>query len=302
MRFAIQDNLLGRKTFKESFALAKEIGFDGVELNFFQKELTEVDAEEIAKASQETGLAIAAVCGGYLNWIADFDEEKRNIAVEGVKKSLENIAKIGGQGLIAPAAYGMYARRFPAKRPIEEDRRILLDSLKRIAESAEKHKVMFYLEPLNRYEDHMINMISEAVPYIEATASKQVKLLADFFHMNIEEDDMVKTIEEYKDFIGYYHLADSNRKLPGFAHMDYKPLFNKLKEINYSGTLSIECHLRGESAEGIKKSLNFLLITDRIIAITKESAKRTQSNTRLCLIFLDASSFSNKISLSISST
>lgn len=258
MRFAIQDNLLGGKSFKESFTLAKEVGFDAIELNFFQKELTEAHAEEIAKASQETGLPIAAVCGGYLNWIADFDEEKRNIAVEGVKRSLENIASMGGEGLVAPAAYGMYARRFPPKRPIEEDRRILLDSLKRIAETAEKHKVMFYLEPLNRYEDHMINMISEGVPYIEAIGCKQVKLLGDLFHMNIEEDDMVKTIEEYKDFIAYYHLADSNRKLPGLAHMDFKPVFKKLKDINYTGTLSIECHLRGESLEGIKRSLNFL--------------------------------------------
>ena len=114
------------------------------------------------------------------------------------------------------------------------------------------------MEPLNRYEDHMINMISEGAPYIEATGSKQVKLLGDLFHMNIEEDNMAKTIEEYKDYIAYYHLADSNRKLPGFAHMDFKPVFNKLKEINYTGTLSIECHLRGESIEGIKKSLNFL--------------------------------------------
>lgn len=258
MRFAIQDNLLGTKTFKDSFALAKEIGFDAVELNFFQKNLTERDAIEIAEASEKSGIGIAAVCGGYLNWIADFDEEKRRIAVEGVKKSLENIAKMGGEGLVAPAAYGMYARRFPPKRSLEEDRRVLLDSLKRIAETAEKYNVMFYLEPLNRYEDHMINMISEGVPYIEGTGSKKVKLLGDIFHMNIEEDDVAKTIEQYSKYIGYYHLADSNRKLPGFAHTDFRSFFNILKEIKYDGTLSIECHLRGETVEGIRKSLAFL--------------------------------------------
>ncbi|WP_163215702.1 sugar phosphate isomerase/epimerase family protein [Clostridium thermarum] len=258
MRFAIQDNLLGTKTFKESFALAKEIGFDAVELNFFQRNLTEGDALEIAEASEKTGIGIAAVCGGYINWIADFDEEKRNIAVEGVKKSLENIAKMGGEGLVAPAAYGMYARRFPAKRPLVEDRRILLDSLRRIAETAEKHNVLFYLEPLNRYEDHMINMISEGALYIDGTGSKKVKLLGDIFHMNIEEDDVAKTIEQHHKYIGYYHLADSNRKLPGFAHTDFKSFFKVLKELNYNGTLSIECHLRGETIEGIRKSLAFL--------------------------------------------
>ena len=131
MRFAIQDNLLGTSNYKESFGLAKEIGFDAVELNFFQKNVTEEYAIEIAKASELFGIEVAAVCGGYLNWIADFDEEKRHIAVEGTKASIENIAKMGGKGLIAPAGYGMYARRFPPRRPIEEDRAVLLDSLKR---------------------------------------------------------------------------------------------------------------------------------------------------------------------------
>ena len=258
MRFAIQDNLLGMNSFKDSFRLAKEIGFNGVELNFFQRNLTVEDALEIAKASELSGVEVAAVCGGYLNWIADFDEEKRQVAVEGVKSSLENIAKMGGKGLIAPAAYGMYARRFPPKRPLEEDRRILLDSLKRIAETAEKNNVMFYLEPLNRYEDHMINMISEAVPYINGVSSKHVRLLGDVFHMNVEEDDVAKTIEQYNEYLGYYHLADSNRKLPGFAHTDFKSIFHKLKKLNYDGVLSIECHLRGETTEGIRKSLDFL--------------------------------------------
>lgn len=258
MRFAIQDNLLGTNNFKDSFKIAKEIGFDGVELNFFQKNLTESDALQIAKASELTGVEVAAVCGGYLNWIADFDEDKRQVALEGVKSSLVNIAKMGGKGLIAPAAYGMYARRFPAKRPLEEDRRILLDCLKRIAETAEKNNVMFYLEPLNRYEDHMINTISEAIPYIDGVSSKKVRLLGDVFHMNLEEDDISKTIEQYNEYIGYYHLADSNRKLPGFAHLDFKSIFNKLKELSYDGILSIECHLRGETIDGIAKSLNLL--------------------------------------------
>lgn len=258
MRFAIQDNLLGANNYKDSFGLAKEIGFDAVELNFFQKELTVEHALNIAKASELAGIGIAAVCGGYINWIADFDEGKRQIAVAGVKASIENIAEMGGKGLIAPAAYGIYARRFPPKRPLEEDRRILLDSLKRIAESAEKYGVMFYLEPLNRYEDHMLNMISEAIPYIDGVGSKHVRLLGDLFHMNLEEDDAAKTIEQYSDYIGYYHLADSNRKLPGFAHTDFKTIFNKLKEISYDGLLSIECHLRGETTEGIRRSLDFL--------------------------------------------
>lgn len=258
MRFSIQDNLLGTSNYKDSFRLAKEIGFDGVELNFFQKNITEEHALEISKASEVSGIEVAAVCGGYLNWIGDFDKEKRKIAVEGIRASLNNIAKMGGKGLIAPAAYGMYARRFPPKRKIEEDRIILIDSLKRIAESAEKYGVMFYLEPLNRYEDHMINMISEAVPYIEEVGSKQVNVLGDIFHMNIEEDDVAKTIEEYNKHIGYYHLADSNRKLPGLAHIDFKLIFNKLKELNYDGILSIECHLKGETTEGIRKSLDFL--------------------------------------------
>ena len=185
MRFAIQDNLLGAGNYQDGFRLAHELGFDAVELNFFQKNVTKEHALEISKAAEFSGMKIAAVCGGYLNWIGDFDEGKRQMAVDGIKASLEHIAKMGGKGIIAPAAYGMYARRFPPKRTVEEDRRILMDSLLRIAETAEKYDVMFYLEPLNRYEDHMINTIAEAVPYIDDVGSKHLQILGDIFHMNL---------------------------------------------------------------------------------------------------------------------
>ena len=52
---------------------------------------------------------------------------------------------------------------------------------------------IIYLEPLNRYEDYMINQVVEAANYIEELKVDRVKITADFFHMNIEATGVPRT-------------------------------------------------------------------------------------------------------------
>ena len=70
---------------------------------------------------------------------------------------------------------------------------------------------------------------------------ENVGLLLDTFHMNIEERDMMESIEISKDRLFHFHVADSNRWAPGYGHIDFRGIINKLVGVGYGGYVSVEC-------------------------------------------------------------
>ncbi len=82
-------------------------------------------------------------------------------------------------------------------------------------EHAQAEGVVLLLEPLNRYEDHLLNRLEQALDVVESAKSDSVRLLADAFHMNIEEPDLAAAIRHAGTHIHHVQLADSNRQEPG---------------------------------------------------------------------------------------
>jgi sugar phosphate isomerase/epimerase len=161
-----------------------------------------------------------------------------------------------------PAAYGVGTRGvLPPFRNVfslEDDRKLLLDSLGQIAPVAEQAGSVLLLEPLNRYEDGVLNTLDEAISVIEELGSPAVKLMPDFFHMNIEEADIAASLRAAGPHIAHVHLADSNRQLPGLGHTDFASGFAALREVGFNGTLAIECRVKGYPHEALPHALQFL--------------------------------------------
>jgi sugar phosphate isomerase/epimerase len=104
------------------------------------------------------------------------------------------------------------------------------------------------LEPLNRYEDHMLNRLEQACELCEELGLESVKVMGDLFHMSIEEDDIAAAIRRASRHLRHVHLADSNRLQPGAGHTDFAAAFTVLREIGFEGYLALECGIRGEAA------------------------------------------------------
>jgi sugar phosphate isomerase/epimerase len=122
------------------------------------------------------------------------------------------------------------------------------------------------LEPLNRYESNYLNRLKQGVEICQAVGSPAVKIMADFFHMNIEEADIGQAIEEAADYVVFVHLADSNRYQPGVGHLDFAPGLAALKRIGYDGPMSLECRILGEDKKrALAKSAQYIQeIWDRV--------------------------------------
>jgi sugar phosphate isomerase/epimerase len=249
MKIGTQNQAFFPEAIKEKFRYLKEAGFDGFEID---GKLLVDHLEEVKEAIAETGIPVTTACGGYSGWIGDFIEERRENGLAEIKHILEALAEVGGKGIVVPAAWGMFTYRLPpmqSPRSEAGDRKVVSDSLLSLDKIAEETGTTIFLEPLNRYQDHMINTLADARRYIEEYDLKNVKIIADFYHMNIEEDGISEAVHANRDLIGHIHLADNHRYQPGSGSIDFKKHFDQLKQDGYEGFLTIECRVRGNDPE-----------------------------------------------------
>lgn len=244
---------------EEKFEFVKSIGFDCFEID--GKVLRE-RTEDLKRAVRSTGLSISSACGGYRGWIGDFIEERRLNGIEDLKCMLAALAEVGGTGVVVPAAWGMFTYRLPpmeSPRSREGDRKAILDSLSQLDPVAKEYGVYLYLEPLNRYQDHMLNTVEDAAGIIDAGGFERVKITCDFYHMSIEEDDISETLRKYRDYIGHVHVAENHRYQPGTGSIDFRRHMRTLHEIGYSGAVVNEGRVRGDDPlEAYKKSVPYM--------------------------------------------
>ena len=259
IRIITQDKDFFPVPLREKFWYAKKMGFDGMEvdggllLNRF---------EELQQAVAASGLPVVSACGGYAGWIGDFKEERREQAIADISNILLRLSSLQATGIVIPAAWGMFSLRLPPMVPPRssaEDEAVLLDSLGRLNRVAAGVGVRVFLEPLNRYEDHMINTLSKAAYYIRKGGFSHVSVIADFYHMNIEEAQIDQSLLQHAALIGHIHLADSHRYQPGSGHIDFKSGFRALHRMGYEGAMAFECRVLGpDAAKAYGDSLHFI--------------------------------------------
>jgi sugar phosphate isomerase/epimerase len=86
----------------------------------------------------------------------------------------------------------------------------------------------------------VVNTIGEAAELIRSLSTRHVTILADLFHMNIEEQDVCGALRGGAGLITHVQLADSNRRPPGHGHTDFRAVAASLAAIGYKGYLSAE--------------------------------------------------------------
>ena len=240
---AVQEHLCPGDSTREKMAAALAAGFDGLEV----KDATATAA--LRKATAEGGV-VPTACPEADGFLADFDPARRARAVDRLRRQLDGIAALGGLGVITPAAWGMWTNRLPPfdppPRTPEEDREVLVEQLATLADHAAAAGVLVLLEPLNRYEDHMVNTLEQGAELVRAVGSDAVRLLADTYHMNIEEDDLCAALVAAAPVLGAVHLSDSNRFQPGMGHVPFAKVLTTLGDVGFEGTLSVESRVRGE--------------------------------------------------------
>jgi sugar phosphate isomerase/epimerase len=254
MKIACQEQLLPGATLQEKWEFATAAGYDGIELRGKGDRSFRDRLPELHKAKAD-GVVMPTVCVDMLHFFGAFDADQRADAIVQMKDELSVIAELGGLGAQTPASYGMFSRRLPPFEPPRDeagDREVLLDGLRELGEHAAREGVELFLEPLNRYEDHMVNRLDQAAELIQTVGLDSVRIGIDSYHMNIEETDPSAAIVAQAPYIGHVQLSDSNRFQPGAGHLDWAAFLGALDAIGYDRYLAVECRLTGDPIEAVR--------------------------------------------------
>lgn len=217
---------------------AAELGFDAVEV--FAPGPDAVDAETLKGLLEKHQLELAAVgtgAGMVIHGLSltDPNADKRAAAKDFIRQMIGFGAPFG-----APAIIGSMQGKWGKDLGRDDALKLLAEALEELGPHAESQNVPLIYEPLNRYETNLITTMQEGAKFLESLKTKNVKLLADLFHMNIEEADLAEAIRVGGGHIGHVHFVDSNRNAAGMGHMDFTPIAQALKDLNYQGYASAE--------------------------------------------------------------
>ncbi len=217
---------------------AAALGFDAVEV--FPPDPDAVNVEELRSLLDDNGLSLAAVGTG-AGWVkhklslTSPDDTVREKAIDFVRRIMDFAVQFE-----APAIIGSMQGKFGDGVTKQVALRYLGNALFKVDDHARDINSTVLYEPLNRYETNLVNTLGDANQLLGGIGAENVKILADLYHMNIEETNLADAIRNAGPRVGHVHFADSNRRAAGFGHTDFTPIIAALGEVGYEGYLSAE--------------------------------------------------------------
>jgi sugar phosphate isomerase/epimerase len=119
--------------------------------------------------------------------------------------------------------------------------------------------VRILLEPLSKKETHYMNLQGHGARIIEQSGGQCARLLSDFYHMQMEEQNITDTLTRYGKYTGYVHMADGTKRTePGSLPFDYRPGFKALKKVGYAGWLTVESRASDNPEAALARALKYV--------------------------------------------
>jgi hydroxypyruvate isomerase len=188
------------------------------------------------------------------------DQAQRDKVLAEVKASVD-IAKRMNTG-ITHTVLGMSDPKLPWDFQMAN----ATDLLKRIAEIYEPHGIMTVIEPMNHKIDHpgmFLHTVPQAYSLVKAVGSPHLKILYDIYHVQIQEGNLLPTLDYAWDEIGYLQMGDTpGRKEPGSGEINYKNVLQHIQDKGYSGFVGLEHGTSQPGKEGELVTLEAYRLVD----------------------------------------
>jgi D-psicose/D-tagatose/L-ribulose 3-epimerase len=218
---------------------AKALGFKVIDVNVSHPERFPVKA--VKNRVKEVGIEVVTTIGlpADANPISPKPEVRRH-AVETLKLMVDINNEIGSKilGGVLYAAWGYLS----GKCRTDEEWAWSTESMREVCGYAiSKSNLILAIEPVNRFETHFINIAGDAVRYCKEVGTGNLKVHLDSFHMIREESSYREAVETCgREYLGYVHVGENNRGIPGTGQVPWKEFFTALKQVGYTGPLTIE--------------------------------------------------------------
>ncbi len=216
-----------------AIAQAGATGFDFIEIPLLKP--AEFDAKSHREALQKAG--IGATCSLVLprdSHMPDQPEKARDFLIS----AMDKMEELGSTYLGGCIAYSLGT--LTGAPPTQAERQTVIDTLKDVAAEARKRGITLALEACNRYETYLYNTLSDTRDTILAVGADNLKLHADTYHMNIEEEGFYTPLVNAADVLDYIHMSESHRGLVGTGTVNWDQVWQGLADANFTGSLVLE--------------------------------------------------------------
>jgi D-psicose/D-tagatose/L-ribulose 3-epimerase len=216
---------------------AKRMGYDGVEVPVF--DLVESKWKRWADRLDSLGLERTAnhVVAPEFDPVSP-DPEVRRRAYEHMQKVVDCCVAVGAEILAGPHQIALGV--FSGCAPTDDEWHRSVDHVRRVAEYAAPSGLVLAEEIVNRFELYLLNTLAQGTRFIDEVGQPNCRIHMDTFHSNIEEKHPGDAIRAAGKRIGYVHISENDRGVPGTGHVVWDETFEALHAIGYDGWLTVE--------------------------------------------------------------
>ncbi|MGC8739145.1 MAG: sugar phosphate isomerase/epimerase family protein [Candidatus Hydrogenedens sp.] len=224
----------------------KDLGYDGLEIAPFtiSKYVTDIPAEtrkEIRNIAEKVGLEILGIHWVFVGpenvYLTHPDPEIRNYTAHYLKELANFCADIGGKIIV----FGS-----PKQRNVMRDTsynqafNYACEVFAQAMPVCEKRDVTICMEQLTHWETNFCHTVEETIELIEAINHPKFQLLLDTKAMAFLQEPREVIIRKCAKYLKHYHANDENLLGPGMGKVDFTPIVQALKDIRYTGYMSVE--------------------------------------------------------------
>lgn len=243
----------------------KEVGYEGLEIAPFTlaQYVTEIPGsvrQEIVQRAEKAELDILGIHWVFVGpegvHLTHPDPEIRRFTAQYMIDLVHFCGDVGGKVIIfgSPKQRNVgrdvtYNQAFGYAREIFE----------KALPACEQRDVTICMEQLTHWETNFCNTVEDTVELIDAIGHPKFQLLLDTKAMAFQQEDRPTLIRKYGKYLRHYHANDENMNGPGWGDVDFGPIFEALRDIQYTGYVSVEVFKFEPGPEAIAtKSLEYM--------------------------------------------
>ncbi len=260
MKYAICNETFGDWPLEQALELARATGYTGWEVAPFMltsdiESFSTSDRKSYRDQVEKAGLQIIG-----LHWLlakttgyhlTTPDAMIRKSTSEYLVELAGLCADLGGDLMVLGSPQ---QRNFPTSQTMKSAMQNAANVLRAAAPEIEKMGVRIAIEPLGRGEGNFLNTAEEGRQLMAMIDSPNIKLHLDVKAMSDEPTPTPQIIRESAEAMIHFHANDPNLLGPGMGEVDFRPIFETLREVEYDGWVSVEVFDYSPGIEKIVKT------------------------------------------------